>query len=152
MCRAHWLLHLVELPIGKVNTLVKSHPGYKILGHQGGGSTVRSWAGWLLGLTPSGYPGGGSAGRYWASWLLGLIPLGYPDGGLAWRYWVGWLLGLIPLGFLGWAGWPRVPSLGPWYLQWPVAGAQIQIPPQVIINETGRKLFNHKNIIVAVQV
>ena len=37
-------------------------------------------------------------------------------------------------------------------LWWPVAGAQIQIPPQVIINETGRKLFNHKNIIVAVQV
>ena len=44
MWRARWLLRLVELSIEKVSTLVKSHLGYEIPGHPGGGSAGHSWA------------------------------------------------------------------------------------------------------------
>ena len=47
----------MELPIRKVSTWVKRHPGYEALGHSGGGLTGRSWVGWLLGPNPFGVPG-----------------------------------------------------------------------------------------------
>ena len=52
----------MELPIGKVNTWVRRHPGYEAPGHLGRGSAGHSWASWLLGLVSLGLLG-------WADWL-----------------------------------------------------------------------------------